>query len=243
MVKHIFTILFMLTEFTIAQYTLDHVIFTTPDLSQTKQTLDSLGFTTKPGRLHANGINNIFVKFQTGPYLEFIEVKYAKDRLAEFYKQHTDSASINPIFLSFRIDDNTLDSLKKFYSENNIDHNITDLKYAKLLGLPLVRDYKPYFFINYTHLPDDTAYINHNNGALYIEDIKVGKSMASILKNVVNINYFESSSGNLIDQISIKIKHIDKLFNQTKNVTVRQHHGTTGVSCSIDDKLEIIFIE
>lgn len=243
LIKNYLTLIVLLSGVAFAQFKVDHLVFTTPDLDQTQQTLDSLGFTIKPGRVHPNGIKNFFIKFGSGSYLEFIQVIQPKDPLAEFYKRHTDFSGVKPVFISFGIDKNTLDSLAGFYTRTNIKHSVNNTGYANILSFPLTENYIPYFFISYTRLPDDSAYINHKNGALLIESLRVGVTIDEITNCIENFKFFKSNSGTLIDEISIRVKNIEQAFDSRNNVSIRQPQSNMGVICTIDNNLEIIFRE
>ena len=57
-----------------AEVRIDHVVVAVLDLAEADRTYRDLGFTLKPGRLHANGLENRHIKFRDGTALELMSV-------------------------------------------------------------------------------------------------------------------------------------------------------------------------
>lgn len=64
---------------------LDHVPVAVRDLDAAATMWQSLGFTLKPGRAHANGIRNLHAKFADGTEIELITAAEARDELSAHY--------------------------------------------------------------------------------------------------------------------------------------------------------------
>jgi len=65
---------------------LDHVTIAAADLDALTETLTTgFGFSTKPGRRHANGLENRHIKFEDGSALELMTVHEPTDELAQRY--------------------------------------------------------------------------------------------------------------------------------------------------------------
>ena len=78
---------------------LDHVPIAVRDLAAAASTYRALGFALKPGRPHANGIDNQHVKFPDGSELELITAPQAKDALTAKYVKHLAEGD-GPAFLA-----------------------------------------------------------------------------------------------------------------------------------------------
>lgn len=69
-----------------ASVRLDHVPIAVADLEDaTEQLTAGFGFRTKPGRLHANGLENRHIRFEDGTALELMTVREPGDELARHY--------------------------------------------------------------------------------------------------------------------------------------------------------------
>jgi len=98
---------------------LDHIPIAVDTLSSAAMRYRDLGFSLKPGRPHANGIQNEHVKFADGTELELITASEATDALTTMYRQHLVQGD-GPAFLAFFAPDldpvaRRLDSLKISY--------------------------------------------------------------------------------------------------------------------------------
>ena len=84
-----------------AHLAIDHVNIAVRYLDQAKFQFEQMGFTTKPGRLHENTIDNHFIKFENGTELELITASSPQDPQAQEYLlilSHGDG----PGFFAFR---------------------------------------------------------------------------------------------------------------------------------------------
>ncbi len=66
----------------------DHAVIVVRDLDTAVADFAALGFTVKPGRLHANGLHNAHIKLTEGHALELMAVQTGEaDALSEFYRR------------------------------------------------------------------------------------------------------------------------------------------------------------
>lgn len=101
----------------------DHVPIAVRSLDAAAQTFRSLGFHLKPGRLHANGLNNWFVKFADGRYLELISPQQGgTDSLSRHYAELLKSGE-GGAFLALRTND--LAGAAQRLAQGKIDSNFS----------------------------------------------------------------------------------------------------------------------
>jgi hypothetical protein len=79
---------------------LDHIPIAVDNLSSAAMRYRDLGFSLKPGRPHANGIQNEHAKFPDGTELELITASEATDALTTTYRRHLVHGD-GPAFLAF----------------------------------------------------------------------------------------------------------------------------------------------
>jgi catechol 2,3-dioxygenase-like lactoylglutathione lyase family enzyme len=83
---------------------IDHMPVAVSDLDRAAETYRRLGFAIKPGRFHADGIQNRHVKFEDGGGIELITAQRAVDAQSENYLKLL-SQGEGPAFLSFHTPD------------------------------------------------------------------------------------------------------------------------------------------
>lgn len=80
---------------------LDHVVVAVEELSAATRRWEALGFATKPGRPHDNGIENCHVKFPGGTEIELLTVPdQGTDELTTEYRRHLRRGGDGPVFLA-----------------------------------------------------------------------------------------------------------------------------------------------
>jgi catechol 2,3-dioxygenase-like lactoylglutathione lyase family enzyme len=79
---------------------IDHLPLAVMDLERAAEIYKRLGFSIKPGRLHADGIRNKHIKFEDGGGIELITAQRAVDALTANYVRLL-AQSEGPAFLSF----------------------------------------------------------------------------------------------------------------------------------------------
>jgi catechol 2,3-dioxygenase-like lactoylglutathione lyase family enzyme len=79
---------------------IDHLPVAVSDLDRAAEIYNRLGFSIKPGRLHADGIRNKHLKFEDGGGIELITAQRAADALSASYVQMLAQGE-GPAFLSF----------------------------------------------------------------------------------------------------------------------------------------------
>jgi catechol 2,3-dioxygenase-like lactoylglutathione lyase family enzyme len=137
---------------------LDHIPVAVRDLEKAAATFRRLGFALKPGRPHANGIRNVYVKFPDGSGIELLTAPTAVDELSAHYVNLLESGE-GPAFISFH-ERNTAElhaSLRNGGYPFRENAGITALRSSKLSAIFLVRDNR-----SPTDRPEHFA---HANGA------------------------------------------------------------------------------
>lgn len=181
-----------------AQLKSDHINFVVSNLAEYKTLFNNLGFVLKPGTKHSNGIENFFIKFPTGPYIEILSVVKPKDNIARFYGNLQQKGQIEPAFLALSAAPIILDSLQNFFADINQPTSFSDLGFARILSFQLSEKYLPYFFIEYSdQSPEAKKFVTHNNGATKISRIFINFSFNECLKtnfpfNQPDDNYLHS---------------------------------------------------
>jgi|GEM_PF-4352956 len=176
----------------------DHINFVVSNLTEYKTLFNNLGFVLKPGTKHSNGIENFFIKFPSGPYIEILSAVKPKDNIARFYSALQQMGQIIPAFLAISADSIILDSLQKFFADINQPTSFSDLGYARILNFPLADYFIPYFFIDYRNpLPEPEKLVTHDNMGLKISKIFINFSFNECLKtnfpfNQPDDNYLHS---------------------------------------------------
>jgi len=99
----------------------DHIPIAVRDLDAASAQYRLLGFTLKPGRLHANSILNLHAKHADGTELELITATEPRDALAEKYLRYI-AAGDGPAFLALHAD---LDAVAKSFTHAGIPFSRT----------------------------------------------------------------------------------------------------------------------
>lgn len=120
--KILFLLTFVVSKFSLFAQTsltgisVNHVPIVVANLQQVKTVFIDLGFKIKNGREH-EGINNCFIKFQDGTYLEFIE---PIDRKYSIGKYYTDFLKKKQGATALAIDVQSTEAAKLFLSKQNV---------------------------------------------------------------------------------------------------------------------------
>ena len=152
-----------------SQVEIDHVILVTENLKETIRYYDSLGFEITPGRLHSNGLENVFIKFQSGPEIEMMSISQAPtDDLSNMYTTLIDKG-INGAFLCL-----TGDPIKTrtTLTSAGIEFTWTSDKYWNYLNFS-DPNFGHLFFIFYESNIKRAKSILHSNEAIYVRNITI----------------------------------------------------------------------
>lgn len=174
---------------------LDHVIIGSKDLLKSELLLkEKLGFTTKKGREHENGITNFFVDFKDSSEVEIMSVKNPKDKLVSRYNSLLDN---NQYGFQFAIRTNSLEKLTENFKEIKSEYSVLakNEDYSTLSTEIFSKKY-PLFFIQYKdNSSSQTIQGNNTNGisAVWLSTPNIRKS----------IEQYSNFGFSLIDTISV----------------------------------------
>jgi hypothetical protein len=132
----------------------DHFNIVVLDLEQTISTMEAMGFKVKRSKPHGNGILNAFIKMKDRTYIEFISVQEPTDELARHFVKMFKEKGESGVFISF--ERSPLNEAKEMVLNRG--------KYFSTLGYPLQHKLSAYFLIDYHSPPDDSAFVDHENG-------------------------------------------------------------------------------
>lgn len=139
----------------------DHFNVVVRDLDKTVSEMKSLGFKIKMGRPHGNGILNAFIKMSDRSYLELISVTNPTGDLSKYFARKLEEAGETPVFMSF----------EKSPLKQSGDMILNKGKYFSTMGYPLNHILRAYFLIDYHMPPNDSPYIDHENGVTGISEL------------------------------------------------------------------------
>lgn len=148
----------------------DHVPIAVRQLRDAEREYAALGFTIKPGRPHANGLRNAFIKFADGTQLELItpergETDPATRDYSVFLARHEGGA-----YLSLRTD--SLESAERSIRAAIPTGPVSRTGNAFVTATPSDSALRWLFFIEYlTPVNDSDEILVHQNGALGIETV------------------------------------------------------------------------
>lgn len=154
---------------------LDHLTIAVPELiGSSRYFRDTLGFTIKMGRLHANSIENNHIKFTDKSSIELLTAKSPIDDLASWYinylKQFPDGAGA---FLGIRIEnENEFNRIEELASELRLDYSRVDFKYSDIIYFGENVPINTMFFIRYkVEIKDRAAELKHKNTCMGLNSV------------------------------------------------------------------------
>jgi hypothetical protein len=179
------------------------------DLAQAKQDFKALGFTIKPGRLHANSIENAHVKFHDGTSLELITVSEPRDELAESYIEIMAEGD-GPAYLCLGMDDPGQTEKLLF----DFEPTVTKGSYYQWITFPRESPLSYLFFMKYADPPvDKKEHLHHQNGVLGIKTLTLEKEDFS--SELAMLQMLGSDIPATKDNVTLASQKI--LFKSTKN--------------------------
>jgi hypothetical protein len=169
-------IVLLIAHFGLAQNSsithLDHLTIAVKDLEQAKKDFKALGFTIKPGRVHANSIENAHIKFQDETALELITASAPLDELAKQYLTWIDDGG-GPAYVCLRMDE--VELTEKLIID--FDPGLSTGSYYQMLTFPDNSPLSYLFFIKYTDPPVDLReHLQHQNGVVGIKSLSLEKA-------------------------------------------------------------------
>jgi len=140
---------------------INHIPFAVRNLEQAVETYRRLGFTIKPGHLHADGIRNNHVKFPDGAGIELITAPAATDELTGIYTRMI-SQGDGPGYVSF-YSATTLEPIKSAAKRLLEAYSVDDVGILTFGSAPLRW---LFLFAGSNRSPTDRPeYFAHPNGA------------------------------------------------------------------------------
>lgn len=149
---------------------LDHVPIAVADLDALAETLtDGFGFSAKPGRRHANGLENLHIKFEDGSALELMTVHEPKDDVARHY---ADLIEIGGGGAYLALSGLSVDDVLAAAASIEPALSATRSTAFDLASFPSGHDLESIFFIE-THGPstDGPEHVTHANGATALQGV------------------------------------------------------------------------
>lgn len=165
---------------------INHVPIVVANLPQVKTVLTDLGFKVKNGKEH-EGINNCFIKFQDGTYLEFVEPISDKLSIGKYY---TDFLKKKQGATALAVDVQQTATAKTFLDKQHIRYT-TDSNSVWQTIDPEIKDTE-IFFIEYAdkNWKDSKLNTTHNNGALQLNSTWfLTKNLKESIKKYINLGF------------------------------------------------------
>jgi hypothetical protein len=138
---------------------LDHIPVVVADLEKAEADFRALGFRIKPGRLHADGIQNAHVKFPDGTEIELITAPNAVDPLTEEYRNKAENGE-GPVYFGLYAPDQAAIAARLAALSLPVEREETSI------GFPPESALHPLFFGTRNKSPTDKPdYFAHPNTA------------------------------------------------------------------------------
>ena len=163
---------FVLAAVAATTLALDHVILAVKDLDAAAARCEELGFTTKLGHPHPNGLLNRHVKFADGTSLELMTVTGTpRDRMARDYASMIRDRD-RGAYVAIRADD--LAAVARAAKQAGLAPHESSSGPWKFLGFPAESDAGAVFFVSGGLPANDTdSLTTHRNGASRLDDVTV----------------------------------------------------------------------
>lgn len=165
---------------------INHVPIVVANLPQVKTVFTDLGFKVKNGREH-EGINNCFIKFQDGTYLEFVEPINDKFSIGKYY---TDFLKKKQGATALAVDVQHTAAAKNFLDKQHIRYT-TDSNSVWQTIDPKIKDTE-IFFIEYAdkNWKDSKLNTTHTNGVLQLTTTWfLTKNLKESIKKYINLGF------------------------------------------------------
>lgn len=197
--KILFLLTFVVSKFSLFAQTsltgisVNHVPIVVSNLQQVKTVFTDLGFKIKNGREH-EGINNCFIKFQDGSYLEFIEPIDSEYSIGKYY---TDFLKNKQGATALAIDVQSTEVAKLFLSKQNVRYTTDSNSIWQTID-PEIKG-KELFYIEYANKnwKDTKENTTHPNSVLQLNTTWfLTKNLKESIKKYTNLG-FESEGKNL----------------------------------------------
>lgn len=191
--------------------TFDHLVVAVEDLDSAAAYFNSLGFTIKSGRVHANSISNKLIEFCDGSEIELLSVSKPKDELSQwYYDLIKESGEGTTAFIAYRLAElDEAEKLKSVMNNNKINFINTSYGYAEIISFPVNSDLHPIFFIAYkSENNNHIEYCSHINSAKQVGQISFHNSYKSNYEGL-----FELITDQTLDELKL-LSDVDKSANR-----------------------------
>jgi hypothetical protein len=155
---------------------IDHIPVVVADLEKAQADFRAMGFAIKPGRPHADGIQNAHVKFPDGTEIELITAPRAVDELTSEYRGKLKSGE-GPVYFGVYAPESAA-----LAARLSAIHAVTE-KDGSLIGFPPGSPLHPLFFGQRNKAPNDRPeHFAHANtavrlAALWVQDTPALRSL------------------------------------------------------------------
>lgn len=166
---------------------LDHVAVAVHDLASAAYSFrDTLGFSLKDGRVHANGLRNVHVRFADGSALELMSVgEGAPDELSGWYTRFLQEGE-GGAFVAVRA--GPVDSVLALLGELAGEASVFEGPAFDWVSFPAGHPLHAVFFIHVRSRPADApGHILHRNGASGLSEVWLRSSEPWILVDLLHM--------------------------------------------------------
>ncbi len=150
---------------------LDHVAIAVRDLASAASSFrDTLGFSLKDGRVHANGLRNAHIRFFDGSALELITVGEGEpDELSELYARFLEEGE-GGAFVALRA--GPADAVLARLGDLADEARVLEGPAFDWVSFPAGHPLHPVFFIHVRSRPEDLpGHLRHENGATGVSEV------------------------------------------------------------------------
>lgn len=202
----------------LTEISINHVPIVVANLEKTKSIFSTLGFKIKEGRKHV-GINNFFIKFGDGTYLEFIVPLDSSHRIGKYYSEFLKQRQ-GPATLA--IDIKNTDKAKKYLSSKKINFE-SDSNIVWRTISPKLK-YEELFFIEYADKiwKDSRENTTHINGALQLNSTWIlSNNIKKDIEKYAKLGFFKETKltkfGSIVYSLSVGKNKMNLIDASTAN--------------------------
>jgi hypothetical protein len=214
------------------EISINHVPIVVSDLDKTKKIFMELGFKVKNGRKHV-GIDNCFVKFADGTYLEFI---VPLDSTFSIGKSYTKFLKQRQGATALAIDIEDTKNAQKFLSDKHISFESDSNSIWQTISPPIKET--EIFFIEYANKTwkDTKENTTHSNGASALSEVwSITQNVAKEKSNYSKFGFKVSSNTHIINIGRSKLHVLDatKPNNLKGNFSNKNFEGICGFTIKV----------
>jgi catechol 2,3-dioxygenase-like lactoylglutathione lyase family enzyme len=166
---------------------LDHVTVAVRDLASAASSFrDTLGFSLKDGRVHANGLRNVHVRFADGSALELMSVgDGAPDELSGWYTRFLQEGE-GGAFVALRA--GPVDTVLALLGELSGEASVLEGPAFDWVSFPAGHPLHAVFFVHVRSRPSDApGHVRHRNGASGLSEVWLRSSEPRILADLLRM--------------------------------------------------------